>query len=349
VCLAQASESKADEFEREGDYKLPGHDFPPETLDKIFDVFKEKKREEWPKFMSFSTEWPQLSKMVFKRTEERAAAIEDPDLAMDMLTMLKALKKVDEEIEAQRALLKVFQKAAEEDIDPLVTTRRAEIGPAFFTYVAMRADALHDDEKQREELVTLAARIASTCDALDKAAENQEAVEQAGQTLQKLLEVESLQEADKMIDELAASGGLNPALMLTAAKAYNSVKESPYVEEEVKDVMAHLYFKMKETSGRQQPPEVRILKYILSMEDPLQRKEALDAAFTPGPPVETPQEDYLCTTPERLLVTVQTVLQTYDSQKTTRMGLTGEAAELMSPQVIERMREIETEIEKEFM
>jgi hypothetical protein len=29
-----------------------------------------------------------------------------------------------------------------------------------------------------------------------------------------------------------------------------SVKESPYVEEEVKDVMAHLYFKMKETMAR---------------------------------------------------------------------------------------------------
>ena len=31
---------------------------------------------------------------VFHRTQERAAVCEDPDEAMDMLTMLKALKKV---------------------------------------------------------------------------------------------------------------------------------------------------------------------------------------------------------------------------------------------------------------
>lgn len=32
---------------------------------------------------------------------------------------------------------------------------------------------------------------------------------------------------------------------------------------QIKDVMAHLYFKMKETSARQQPPDVRILKHLL--------------------------------------------------------------------------------------
>lgn len=36
--------------------------------------------------------------------------------------------------------------------------------------------------------------------------------------------------------------------------------------DEVKDVMAHLYFKAKEATARQQPPEVRILKYLLSVE-----------------------------------------------------------------------------------
>eukprot|EP00959_Pyramimonas_sp_CCMP1952_P399635 8373213-Pyramimonas_sp.AAC.1 len=31
------------------------------------------------------------------------------------------------------------------------------------------------------------------------------------------------------------------------------------------------------------------------MDDPLQRKESLSAAFTPGPPVVTSEEDYLST------------------------------------------------------
>ena len=41
------------------------------------------------------------------------------------------------------------------------------------------------------------------------------------------------------------------------------MKESQYTADEIKDVMAHLYFKMKETTARQQPPDVRILKHLL--------------------------------------------------------------------------------------
>jgi len=52
-------------------------------------------------------------------------------------------------------------------------------------------------------------------------------------------------------------------------------KESQYTKDEIKDVMAHLYFKMKETMAAQQPVDVRILKYLLSMEDPLERREKL--------------------------------------------------------------------------
>ena len=40
------------------------------------------------------------------------------------------------------------------------------------------------------------------------------------------------------------------------AKAYVGVKESAYTKEEVKDVMAHLYFRAKESMARQLPPEV---------------------------------------------------------------------------------------------
>lgn len=57
-------------------------------------------------------------------------------------------------------------------------------------------------------------------------------------------QVESLQEADTKIDELAASGQLDPALLLTMAKAYSAAKDTDVTREEVKDIMAHLYFKV---------------------------------------------------------------------------------------------------------
>lgn len=44
-----------------------------------------------------------------------------------------------------------------------------------------------------------------------------------------------------------------------------------------------------------QPPEVRILKHVLSIEDPAERRSALEEAFTPGPELATEQTDYLST------------------------------------------------------
>ena len=59
----------------------------------------------------------------------------------------------------------------------------------------------------------------------------------------------SIEEADRKIDGLAAEGRVTPALLLTMAKAYSSVKETDMTKEEVKDIMAHLYFKVTPHAG----------------------------------------------------------------------------------------------------
>jgi len=76
----------------------------------------------------------------------------------------------------------------------------------------------------------------------------------------------------------------------------------------------------------------------------------LDAqAFTPAPDVlMTPNEDYLFTTPKKLLGTIKAVLKVYKLQKG-KTNLKGQAAELMNPAVIARMTEISLQIEKEYM
>ena len=61
-------------------------------------------------------------------------------------------------------------------------------------------------------------------------------------------QVESIEDADKRLDELAAQGRLDPALLLMMAKAHAAAKESSYTKEETKDVMAHLYFKARPRS-----------------------------------------------------------------------------------------------------
>lgn len=55
----------------------------------------------------------------------------------------------------------------------------------------------------------------------------------------------SVQEIDNRVDALLAAGKVDPALVLTASKMYMSVKESSYTSEEVKDVMAHLYWRVR--------------------------------------------------------------------------------------------------------
>ena len=59
-----------------------------------------------------------------------------------------------------------------------------------------------------------------------------------------MLQAESMEAADATIDRLASEGRINPALLLTMAKAYSAAKETDKTKDEVKEIMAHLYFKV---------------------------------------------------------------------------------------------------------
>lgn len=59
--------------------------------------------------------------------------------------------------------------------------------------------------------------------------------------------------------------------------------------------------------------------------------------------------DYLATTPEALLNTVENVLRLYDSgARGGGSAMAGDAAALMSPEVIVRMRELQQQIRKQY-
>lgn len=55
----------------------------------------------------------------------------------------------------------------------------------------------------------------------------------SGPVLPGAAQISSLEDADAEIDKMQREGRLDPAMMLTMAKAYSGVKESPYVQEEV--------------------------------------------------------------------------------------------------------------------
>ena len=197
-------------------------------------------------------------------------------------------------------------------------------------------------------MAALATQLAVQVEAHDRVARDEDALDAAGERFASLLQAESLEAAEAKIDELAASGRLDPALLLTMAKAYAGVKETDITKEEVKDVMAHLYFKAKESFAAQAPPEVRILKFLLSVESDGERATLLEQCFQPGPELSTGDEDYLATTPEAMLNTITNVLHMYEGSRGGG-SMAGQAAALMKPAVIERIQALQAVIQSRFM
>ena len=89
-------------------------------------------------------------------------------------------------------------------------------------------------------------------------------------------QAESMEAADASIDKLASEGRLNPALLLTMAKAYSAARETDKTKEEVKDIMAHLYFKVGIWTRRWLPIRLNELK-----------SWAVKTGFIPGIMVES--------------------------------------------------------------
>lgn len=64
---------------------------------------------------------------------------------------------------------------------------------------------------------------------------------------------------------------------------------------QVKDILYHLYMTARGNLQRLMPKEIRILKFLLTIEDPEERLCALKDAFTPGEELEGKDVDNLYT------------------------------------------------------
>ena len=307
--------------------------------DRLIDVFDKRDEKDWIGLLAFSGKWSELRDGVFERAKARARECEDPDDEMRLSKLRRKLMALDERVDGYHTLLEETRARDEDMWEGFVATRRAEFTVEFFTYLRFRLEstAQSEDDEAKESLAKDAARLLSLCEAYDEAAKDQAVIDEATQTLQDILQADSLDAMNSKIDELAMANQITPALILTASKAHMSVKESPYTSEEVKDVMAHLYFKMKDTTARQQPKEVRILKYILSLEDPQDQRNALEEAFTPGPELATGDEDLLWCQPADLLKLIDLIVDNF-YQSAGKNNLRGDAAARMSPAVVERTK-----------
>ncbi|KAJ1420939.1 hypothetical protein SESBI_14089 [Sesbania bispinosa] len=115
----------------------------------------------------------------------------------------------------------------------------------------------------------------------------------------------------------------------------------------VKDILYHLYKSAVGNLQRLVPKEIRIIKYIIRIEDPEEQLSALKDAFTPGEELEGKDVDNLYTTPEKLHLWIKTVVDAYHLSK--EGTLIREARDLMNPEIIQKLEILKNVVERNFM
>lgn len=267
-------------------------------------------------------------------------------------------------LEAQSTLL-----SSGSALESLVLLRRGEMREEFFMYCGDRIAAAHVDAKKQqssdgdgdgddaamsaadvENIVEAVTRAVSLCKAHDAAAAEADA---AKAKVDDVLAAPTLQEAEARIDLLAARRELDPATLMTFAKAYAGAKETDMTSEECKDTLWHLYIRARDHMQTQQPAPLRVLQYLLMLEDPVEVQQGLDDAFSSGPVYETSEDlDYVCITPRQLLDTIDQVMYAFDQNNAQLLPtdlVTGSMSRLLNVGLIDKMKELKQMVELKYM
>lgn len=340
--VVASSNDKDEDLELEKGYKMVN------VCDRLIDVFmiEKPKTSEWRKLLAFSNEWSKIRPHFFKRCKVRADAEIDPEKKQKLLKLGRKLKEVDEDMQRHDELLKEIQENSSE-VDAIVARRRKDFTGDFFEHLKLVADTYYDSLESRDELARLAAKCLAAVQAYDNAAADSEALSVAQHKFDDILSSPSLDAACKKIDNLAKANQLDSTLMLYITKAWASAKDSSMMKDEAKDIMYHLYMVARGNLQRLVPKEVRIIKHLLSLEDPEERTAALAAAFSPGAETQGKHVDMLYTTPGELHKWITIVLDAYYMNK--EGSLIKEAQQLMNPMIIQRMEFLKKVVEEEFM
>ncbi|KAL5559213.1 hypothetical protein UlMin_035424 [Ulmus minor] len=318
------------------------------VCDKLIDVFMVDKPSptDWRRLLAFSREWDNIRPHFFKRCQDRADSEDDPGMKHKILRLGRKLKEIDEDVQRHNELLEVVRSAPSE-INDIVARRRKDFTKEFFVHLHTVAESYHDNPAEQRALAELGNTCLAAVQSYDAATESMEALNAADLKFQDIINSPSLDAACKKIDNLAEKNQLDSALVLMITKAWSAAKESNMMKDEVKDILYHLYMTARGNLQRLMPKEIRILKFLLTIEDPEERLSALNDAFTPGEEVEGKDFDALYTTPEKLHAWIKSVVDAYHLSG--EGTLIREARDLMNPKIIEKLEELKKLVEKKFM
>lgn len=324
------------------DYKIT------RVCDKLIGVFFVDKptTTDWRRLLAFSKEWNHLRPHFFRRCQDRADNEVDPGKKHNLLKLARKLKEVDEDVQRHNKLLEVV-RASPSEVSEIVTRRRKDFTKEFFIHLHNVAESHYENATEQDAIAKVGNMCLAAVQAYDTASESIDALNAAELKFQDIINSPSVDAACRKIDNLAEKNQLDSALVLMITKAWSSAKESNMTKDEVKDVLYHLYMTARGNLQRLMPKEIRILKYLLTIEDPEERVGALSDAFTPGQELEGKDVDSLYTTPEQLYTWIKTVLDAYNfSQEGT---LIREARDMLNPKVIQKLEELKKLVQDKFM
>lgn len=283
-----------------------------EIYDRLIKIFQTRPRDDWKKLIVFSKQWDQHANGVFDRIKEMADGEADVDKKMALRKLFRALQNVHEEVNRYNRLLLKLAEAADDEWDAVVAAYRGDLQKPFFEHMQCLMAAAKDDPERREQLVLINTRLVALISNHDAVAADPEKLEAAAAVYRDLLaSVNSMEDLDKKMADLAASGRIDPAFLQISAKAYGAARDTNMTKDEAKWVAYKLYRHARDHFDRQQPAEKRIIEYIISVSDPQERRNMLDKAVTPGPVRATETHDYLYSTPQRLFLVLDNTLRAY--------------------------------------
>ncbi|KAK7332531.1 hypothetical protein VNO80_29284 [Phaseolus coccineus] len=318
------------------------------VCDKLIGVFMVDKPTptDWRRLLAFSREWNNLRPHFFARCHERADAEEDPAMKEQLLRLARKLKQIDEDIQRHNELLEVVERDPSQ-ISEIVSKRRKDFTEEFFIHLHTVAESYYDNKEKQNELAKLGNACLAAVQAYDAATESIEQVNAAELKFQDIINSPSLDAACRKIDNLAEKKELDSTLVLMITKAWSAAKESDMMKDEVKDILYHLYKTAVGNLQKLVPKEIRIVKYLIQIDDPEEQLSALKDAFTPGEELEGKDVDNLFTTPEKLHTWIKSVVDAYHLSR--EGTLIREARDLLSPEIIQKLEGLKMIVERNFM
>lgn len=318
------------------------------VCDKLIEVFLVDKPTptDWRRLLAFSKEWDDIRPHFYRRCQDRADSVDDPAMKHNLLRLGRKLKEVDEDVQRHNELLEVI-RGSPSDISEIVARRRKDFTKEFFVHFHTVTESYYDNPTEQNALTKLGNTCLAAVQAYDTASESIEALNAAELKFHDIINSPSVDAACRKIDSLAEKNQLDSALVLMITKAWSAAKESNMMKDEVKDILYHLYTTARGNLQRLMPKEIRIVKYLLTIEDREEQLCALQDAFTPGNELEGKDVDCLYTTPEKLHTWIKAVVDAYHFSR--EGTLIREARDLMNPKVIQKLEVLKKLVQDNFM